>query len=59
MLESIRITDENGDSLFWQKIKEENGITVYFPQPLTKGERHSIQFRLQFQGNARQDTLGQ
>jgi hypothetical protein len=44
MLESIRITNENGDSLFWQKIKKESGITVYFPQPLTKGKRHSILF---------------
>jgi len=44
MEESIRITDENGDSLFWQKIKKENRITVYFPQFLTKGTRHSIQF---------------
>jgi hypothetical protein len=50
MLESIRITDENGDSLFWQKIKKENGITIYFPQPLTKGTRHSIQFEYSSKG---------
>jgi len=50
MEESIRITDENGDSLFWQKMKEESGITVYFPQPLTKGTRHSIQFNYSSKG---------
>lgn len=50
MLESIRIIDENGDSLFWQKIKKESGITVYFHQPLTKGKRHSIQFEYSSKG---------
>ncbi len=50
MLESIRITDGNGDSLFWQKIKKEDGITVYFPQPLAKGVRHSIQFEYSSKG---------
>jgi hypothetical protein len=50
MLETIRVTDENGDSLFWQKIKKENRITIYFPETLGKGVRHSVRFNYSSKG---------
>jgi hypothetical protein len=58
MLETIRVTDENGDSLFWQKLKPESVVTVYFPQPLAKGKRHSIQFDYSSKGMLQKTPWG-
>ncbi|MCK4857871.1 MAG: hypothetical protein KAT58_07890 [candidate division Zixibacteria bacterium] len=44
MQSSIKVTDETDDSLFWQKLKDESAITVYFNRPLRMGKRTSIRF---------------
>ncbi|GEM_PF-1020911 len=50
ILDAIHVADENGDSLFWQKLKKEDRITVYFPQVLPRGVRHSVRFSYSSKG---------
>lgn len=41
---SIAVLDATGDSLYWDKLKEENQITVYFDKPLAKSQGSSLTF---------------
>jgi hypothetical protein len=41
---SVTVLDENGDSLYWDKLKEENQITVYLNKPLSKSRRSNLTF---------------
>ena len=41
---SLTVVDANGDSLYFQRLKDEYGVTVFLNQPLAKGERTSLQF---------------
>jgi hypothetical protein len=43
--ESIAVFNSAGDSLYWDKIKEEYGITVYFNDPLAQGQRATLTFK--------------
>jgi hypothetical protein len=45
MKETIRVANAAGDSLFWLKLKEESGITVFLDKPLVKGERQLLKFQ--------------
>ncbi len=41
---SIVVENADGDSLYWQKLKDESGITVFLDKPLKRGEWCSLRF---------------
>lgn len=42
--ETIAVENAKGDSLYWQKLDDEFGITVFLDKPLSKGESKSLKF---------------
>lgn len=44
-LESIVVLDAAGDTLYWDKLKEESAITVYLSEPLALHERSALRFK--------------
>lgn len=41
---SLSVLDSDGDSLFFLRLKDEYGVTVFLNSPLQKGERTSLRF---------------